>query len=107
MQYDQSSKSGYQLDWHQSCMATRCEFGGTMKIEQEAIRVPLQVGATLRIRNNGEIIVDNPELELAADTTAADAVLSYQFDSKAREHILRLLDPLSDHIHLRAHRRDD
>ena len=64
-----------------------------MKIDREAIRVPLQVGATLRIRNNGEILMDNPELELAADTTAADAVLSYQFDSRTGEHILRLLDP--------------
>ena len=73
-----------------------------MKIDQEAIRVPLQVGATLRIRNNGEIVVDNPELE-----TAADAVLSYQFDSKSGEHILRLLDPVADHKHLRQHRRDD
>ena len=78
-----------------------------MKIDQEAIRVPMQVGATLRIRNNGEIVVDNPELELATDTTAADAVLSYQFDSKAGEHILRLLDPVADHKHLRQHRRDD
>jgi hypothetical protein len=78
-----------------------------MKIDQEAIRVPLQVGATLRIRNNGEIVVDNPELELALDTTAADAVLSSPFDSKSGEHILRLLDPVADHKHLRVHRKDD
>jgi hypothetical protein len=78
-----------------------------MKTDQETILVPMQVGATLRIRNNGEIIVDNPELELAADITAADAVLSYQFDSKAGEHILRLLDPVADHKHLPVHRRDD
>ncbi len=78
-----------------------------MKTDQATILVPMQVGATLRIRNNGEIIVDNPELELAPDITAADAVLSYQFDSKAGEHILRLLDPVADHKHLRVHRRDD
>ena len=78
-----------------------------MKADQEAILVPMQVGATLRIRKNGEIVVDNPELELAPDITAADAVLSYQFDSKAGEHILRLLDPVADHKHLRVHRRDD
>jgi len=78
-----------------------------MKIDREAIRVPLQVGATLRIRNNGEILMDNPELELAADTTAADAVLSYQFDSRTGEHILRLLDPVADHKHLPVHHRDD
>jgi hypothetical protein len=74
---------------------------------RRAIRIPLQVGATLRIGNNGEIIVDNPELEPAPDITAAGAVLSYQFDAKSGEHILRLLDPVADHKHLRTHRRDD
>jgi hypothetical protein len=58
-----------------------------MKIDQEAIRIPLQVGSTLRIRNTGELTVDNPELELAEAAYAADAVLSYQFDSKGGEHI--------------------
>jgi hypothetical protein len=77
-----------------------------MKTEQ-GTRIPLQVGSELRIRNNGEIIVDNPELELAVDPKAADAVLSYRFDPAAGEHILRLLEPVADHKHLRVHKRDD
>jgi hypothetical protein len=77
-----------------------------MKGEQ-ATRIPMQVGTELRIRNNGEIVVDNPELELAVDPKAADAVLSYRFDPVAGEHILRLLEPVADHKHLRVHKRDD
>ena len=29
------------------------------------VRIPMQVGTEFRIRNNGDTIVDNPELELA------------------------------------------
>jgi hypothetical protein len=75
-----------------------------MKSDEEALKIPLQVGTELRIKNNGEISVDNPELELAAETTVADAVLSYRFDAKTGEHILRLLDPVANHKHLRVHR---
>jgi hypothetical protein len=60
------------------------------------IRIPMQVGTEFRIRNNGDIIVDNPELELAADPAAADAVLSYRFDAESGEHILRLLEPVAE-----------
>jgi hypothetical protein len=60
------------------------------------VRIPMQVGTEVRIRSNGDIILDNPELELAADTTAADAVLSYRFDSESGEHVLRLLDPVAE-----------
>ena len=56
----------------------------------------MQVGTEFRIRKNGDIILDNPELELAADTAAADAVLSYRFDPNSGEHILRLLEPVAD-----------
>jgi hypothetical protein len=49
----------------------------------------------------------NPELELAREEGAADAVLVYRFDAKAGEHILRLLDPVADHEHTKVHRRDD
>jgi hypothetical protein len=73
----------------------------------EGLRIPLQVGTEVRIRNTGEVVVDNPELELALDPAAADAVLSYRFDAKKGEHILRLLEPVADHAHLRTHRRDD
>jgi hypothetical protein len=58
--------------------------------------IPIQVGTEFRIGNNGDIILDNPELELAADTTAADAVLSYRFDPQSGEHILRLLYPVAE-----------
>jgi hypothetical protein len=60
------------------------------------VRIPMQVGTEFRIRKNGDIILDNPELELAADTAAADAVLSYRFDPHSGEHILRLLEPVAD-----------
>jgi hypothetical protein len=60
------------------------------------VRIPMQVGTEVRIRNNGDIILDNPELELAADRAAADAVLSYRFDSERGEHVLRLLEPVAE-----------
>ncbi|HXF27022.1 MAG TPA: hypothetical protein VN610_07105 [Bryobacteraceae bacterium] len=78
-----------------------------MNSGQEETQIPLQVGSELRIKNSGEIILDNPELELAEGTRAADAVLSYRFDRSTGEHILRLLDPVADHKHLRVHHRDD
>ena len=64
--------------------------------ENREVRIPMQVGTEFRIRKNGDIILDNPELELAADTAAADAVLSYRFDPNSGEHILRLLEPVAD-----------
>src|SRR5207302_10458692 len=70
-------------------------------------KIVLQVGEELRIRNNGDIVVDNPELELEGEDRAADAVLLYRFDAQAGEHILRLLDPVADHKHVKVHRRDD
>jgi hypothetical protein len=77
------------------------------EIRSRPIRIPLQVGGELRINNSGEIVVDNPEIELANDRTAADAVLDYRFDASAGVHILRLLDPLADRGHMRTHREDD
>jgi hypothetical protein len=56
----------------------------------------MQVGTEFRFRKNGDIILDNPELELAAVTAAADAVLSYRFDPNSGEHILRLLEPVAE-----------
>jgi hypothetical protein len=70
-------------------------------------RLVLQVGAELRIRNDGTIIMDNPEIELDTEPNAADAVFLYRFDAQKGEHILRLLDPVGDHRHAKAHRRDD
>jgi len=70
-------------------------------------KIVLQVGEELRIRNNGDILVDNPELELDREARAADAVLLYRFDAQAGEHILRLLNPVADHKHVKVHRHDD
>lgn len=75
--------------------------------KQEEIKIVLQVGTTLRVRNNGDVIIDNPELELAGEDRAADAVLLYRFDPRAGEHIFRLLDPVADHQHIKHHRRND
>ena len=78
-----------------------------MKAETNATRIVLQVGSELRIKNNGDIVIDNPELELAGDDRAADTVLMYRFDPQADVHVLRLVDPVADHKHLAKHRRDD
>jgi hypothetical protein len=78
-----------------------------MSPSQEGMRIVLQVGSELRIKSSGEVVVSNPEIELAPDKAAADAVLSYRFDQAAQEHILRLIDPVADHRHVKVHRRDD
>jgi hypothetical protein len=70
-------------------------------------KIVMQVGEELRIRNNGDLIVDNPELELEGEQRAADAVLLYRFDAVKGEHILRLLDPVADHQHEKVHKRGD
>ncbi|MGA8143287.1 MAG: hypothetical protein WB987_05290 [Candidatus Acidiferrales bacterium] len=78
-----------------------------MASNSDETKVSLQVGTELRIKNNGDLVIDNPALELAGDDRAADAVLTYRFDPRAGEHILRLLGPVADHRHVRVHRRDD
>ena len=67
----------------------------------------MQVGAELRIRNDGSIVMDNPELELAQYQEAADAVFMYRFDSAAGVHVLRLLAPVADRKHMRTHHPND
>src|ERR1700685_682340 len=79
----------------------------TMAAKTDEMKVVLQVGMELRITNQGEVIVSNPELELARQDGAADAVLLYRFNPTAGEHTLRLLDPVADHKHIKVHRRDD
>ena len=59
------------------------------------MRIALQVGTILRIKNTGDVVVDNPELELAADEEAADAVLIYRLDPETGDHILRLVEPVA------------
>ena len=58
-----------------------------MKNEQNEMQIPMQVGSELRIRQDGSVVVDNPELELARNPEAADAVLSYRFDAAQGLHI--------------------
>lgn len=70
-------------------------------------RIVLQVGSELRIRNNGDFVIDNPELELAGDDRAADAVLMYRLNPQTGEHVLRLVEPVADRLHLKSHRRGD
>ena len=73
----------------------------------EQMRIVLQVGSELRVNNKGEIVVSNPELELAREESAADAVLLYRFDPQSGQHIFRLAEPVADHKHMKQHRRDD
>jgi hypothetical protein len=70
-------------------------------------KITLQVGSELRIKNNGDIVIDNPELELTGQDNAADAVLLYHYDAQAGAHVLRLADPLADHKHMKSHKRGD
>ena len=76
--------------------------GGEMSPHLSFTRIPLQVGSELRIRNNGELRISNPTLEITSDhqghavdpEAAADAVLDYRFDPQTGEHVLRLQDPV-------------
>jgi hypothetical protein len=78
-----------------------------MATTSDEMQIVLQVGTELRISNKGEVILSNPELELARDDRAADAVLLYKFDPSSGEHWFRLVDPLADRKHLRTHRPGD
>lgn len=78
-----------------------------MKASQNETKIVLQVGSELRIKNNGDIVIVNPELELIGEDRAADAVLIYRFDAKNGVHSLRLVDPVADHRHIKNHKRND
>ena len=65
--------------------------------DREGMKIVLQVDVTM----------DNPELELAQDDSAADAVLLYRFDKDTREQVLRLVEPVADHKHVKVHRAND
>jgi quinol monooxygenase YgiN len=67
-------------------------------------RIPMQTGSELRFTNLGAIALSNPETELES---AADAILSYRFDARAGEHVIRLLEPFADRKHMKAHRPGD
>jgi hypothetical protein len=72
-----------------------------MSARQISTRIPLQVGSELRIRDNCELRVSNPTLEIMSDEhgrpldpeEAADAALDYRFDPETAEHVIRLLSP--------------
>jgi hypothetical protein len=78
-----------------------------MPPQNEETLITLQVGSELRISNDGSIIMDNPELELTREPSAADATVSYRFDAASKRHIIRLLDPVADHKHMKRHRPND
>ena len=78
-----------------------------MKSNANETKIVLQVGSSVRIKNNGDIILDNPELELVGEDNAAEAVLMYRFDPAAGEHLIRLVQPVADHQHMKTHRRND
>ena len=78
-----------------------------MTAQNAEMKIVLQVGSELRINNQGDVVVDNPELELVGEERAADAVLMYRFDPKNGMHVFRLLDPVADHAHMAHHRRND
>jgi hypothetical protein len=80
---------------------------GEKKASENETKIVLQVGSELCIKNNGDIVIDNPELELIREDRAADAVLIYRFDSQNGVHSLRLMDPVADHQHIKNHRRND
>ena len=73
----------------------------------EEIKIVLQVGTELRVTNKGEVVVSNPELELAGEDRAADAVLLYRFNADRGEHVFRLVEPVADHQHMKVHRAND
>jgi hypothetical protein len=79
---------------------------GAMAASEE-MKIVLQVGTELRVTNKGEVVVSNPELELAREDRAADAVLLYRFDANRGEHIFRLATPVADHQHMKVHRAND
>jgi hypothetical protein len=78
-----------------------------MKSAANETKIVLQVGSSVRIKNNGDMVVDNPELELVGEDNAADAVLMYRFNPEAGEHVIRLVDPVANRQHLKTHRRND
>jgi hypothetical protein len=73
----------------------------------EEMKIVLQVGTELRVTNKGEVILSNPELELARDDRAADAVLMYRFNAGSGEHVFRLVEPVADRKHVKVHRAND
>jgi hypothetical protein len=87
-------------------LSNHANWEGAMAASEE-MKIVLQVGTELRVNNKGEVVVSNPELELAREDRAADAVLLYRFDPNRGEHVFRLVDPVADHKHMKVHRAND
>jgi len=81
--------------------------GAAKPSSNDEIKIVLQVGSEFRVSNNGDVIISNPELELANDDRAADATLLYRFDAGSSEHTFRLIEPVADHAHTKVHRPND
>jgi hypothetical protein len=67
----------------------------------------LQVGHSVRIKNNRDLVVDHSERELIGEGKAARAALMCGFDSEAGEHVIRLAEPVASHPHMQVHHRND
>jgi hypothetical protein len=78
-----------------------------MATANDEMKIVLQVGTELRITNKREVILSNPELELAREESAADAVLMYKFNPSAGVHSFRRVDPFADRKHAKVHRPGD
>jgi hypothetical protein len=88
-------------------MASKAGSKAVKSSKGEEITIVLQVGTTFRVNNKGDVILDNPELELADDQGAADATLLYSFDPATGEHSFTLVDPVADRAHMKVHRPND
>jgi len=62
-----------------------------MPPQNDETLITLQVGAQPRSNNDGSIVMDNPELELTREPSAADATIFYRIDAARKQHILRLI----------------
>ena len=56
---------------------------------------------------HSQITVKNAAGEVVADVSEYSGKATASLDAKAGEHVLRLLEPVADHRHMKVHRRDD
>ena len=61
-----------------------------MPPQNDETLITLQVGAQPRFNNDGSVM-DNPELELTREPSAADATIFYRIGAARKQHILRLI----------------
>ena len=76
-----------------------------MKSNPHETKIVLQVGHSVRIKNNGDLVVDHSGRELVGEGKAARAVLRCGFDSEAGEH--RPAEPVANHPHMQTHHPND